>query len=154
MAEYSANAVQTVNPGEAIVFTETPVPCNRGFVRHRDDTGSFLLSGYVPNTRCCCNRAQSANYLVDFGANIAIPTGETVGPISVAIAIDGTTVPSTTMTVTPAAVEEYNNVSRAANVQIWRGCCETVSIRNTSNIPILVQNANVLFSRPDLAVTR
>jgi len=154
MAEYSANAVQTVNPGEAIVFTETPVPCNRGFVRHRDDTGSFLLSGYVPNTRCCCNRAQSANYLVDFGANIAIPTGETVGPISVAIAIDGTTVPSTTMTVTPAAVEEFFNVSRAANVQIWRGCCETVSIRNTSNIPILVQNANVLFSRPDLAVTR
>ena len=159
MAEYSANAVQTVNPGESIIFTDTPVPCERGFIRHRDDTGSFLLSGYVPNPgyNCCrCNRNQnrSANYLVDFGANIAIPTGETVGPISVAITIDGTTVPSSTMIVNPAAVEDYFNVSRAINVQVWKGCCETVSIRNTSDIPILVQNANVLFSRPDLLYTR
>jgi hypothetical protein len=57
------------------------------------------------------------------------------------------------MTVTPAAVEEFFNVSRATNVQVWRGCCETVAIRNTSDIPILVQNANIIFSRPDLAVT-
>lgn len=158
MAEYSANAVQTVNPGESIVFTESPVPCERGFVRHRDDTGSFLLSGYVPrngcNCNCNCNRNQSATYLVDFGANIAVPTGEAVGEISVAIAIDGTTVPTSTMIVTPAAVEEYFNVSRAINVQIWKGCCETVTIRNTSDIPILVQNANVLFDRRDLLYTR
>lgn len=156
MAEYSAVAVQTVNPGEAIIFTNSPVPCTRGFVRHRDDTGSFLLSGYVPgnNCSCPCRQTQSANYLVDFGANIAIPTGETVGDISVAISIDGSTVAGSTMIVTPAAVEEYFNVSRAINVQVWRNCCETVTIRNTSSIPILVQNANVIFSRPDLAVTR
>lgn len=157
MAEYSNNAVQIVNPGESVVFTETPVECTRGFVRHRDGSGSFLLSGWVPNKGCncrCCNRNSSANYLIDFGANIAVPTGETVGPISLAIVIDGATVPATNMIVTPAAVEEYFNVSRAANVQIWNGCCETVSIRNTSDIPIAVQNANVLFSRPDLAITR
>lgn len=156
MAEYSANAVQTVNPGESIVFTDSPVPCDRGFVRHRDETGSFLLSGYIPsnNCNCACNRKKSAIYLVDFGANIAVPTGQTVGEISVAITIDGTTVPSSTMIVTPAAVEEYFNVSRAINVAVWRGCCETVSITNTSDIPILVQNANVLFSRPDLLFSR
>ena len=141
MAEYSANAVQTVNPGESIIFTETPVPCFRGMVRHRDDTGSFLLSG------CNCGRNGSTMYLVDFGANIAVPTGETVGPISVAIAIDGATIASSNMIVTPAAVEQYFNVSRATNVPVWNGCCETVSIRNTSAIPILVQNANVIFSR-------
>jgi hypothetical protein len=155
MAEYSANAVQTVNPGEAIVFTESPVPCNRGLVRHRDDTGSFLLAGYVPSCGCGCrNRNQSANYLVDFGANIAVPTGGTVGAISVAIAIDGATLPASTMTVTPAAVEQFFNVSRAINAAIYRGCCQTVTIRNTSDQPILVQNANIIFSRPDLAVTR
>jgi len=128
MAEYSANAVQTVAPGASIVFTDTPVPCTRGFIRHRDDTGNFLLSGYVPYSGgCrCCNKNNSANYLIDFGANIAIPTGGTVGAISVAIAIDGSTIPSSTMTVTPAAVEEYFNVSRAINAQIWRGCCETI----------------------------
>lgn len=149
MAEYSANAVQTVNPGESIVFTESPVPCTRGFVRHRDGSGNFLLSGYVP---CRCRSA--ANYLVDFGANIAVPTGETVGAISVAISIDGSTIPTSSMIVTPAAVEEYFNVSRAINVDVWKNCCETVSIRNTSSIPILVQNANVLFSRPGMNYTR
>jgi len=155
MAEYSANAVQTVNPGEAIVFTESPIPCNRGLVRHRDDTGSFLLAGYVPSCGCGCrNRNHSANYLVDFGANIAVPTGGTVGAISVAIAIDGATLPASTMTVTPAAVEQFFNVSRAINAAIYRGCCQTVTIRNTSDQPILVQNANIIFSRPDLAVTR
>lgn len=143
MAEYSANAVQTVNPSESIVFTEANDPCNLGFIRHRNDSGSFLLSG----CNCGCNRNGSTRYLVDFGANIAVPTGETVGPISVAIAIDGATVVSSTMTVTPAAVEEYFNVSRATGVPIWNGCCETVTIRNTSEIPILVQNANIVFSR-------
>lgn len=155
MAEYSANAVQTVNPGESIVFTES-TPCNRGFVRHRDGTGSFLLSGWVPNScgcGCQCNRNKAASYLVDFGANIAIPTGGTVGEISVAIAVDGATLPASTMIATPAAVEQYFNVSRAINAEIWRGCCETVTIRNTSDQPILVQNANVIFSRPDLNIT-
>lgn len=155
MAEYSNSTVQTVNPGESIVFTETSVPCTKGFVRHREGSGNFLLSGYVPYiSGCCCNRSNSALYLVDFGANIAVPTGGTVEAISVALTIDGSTLPSSIMTVTPAAVEEYFNVSRAINVEIWRGCCETVSIRNISEQPILVQNANIIFSRPDLMVSR
>lgn len=154
MAEYSANAVQTVNPGETIIFTEAPVPCNRGLVRHRDDTGNFLLAGYVPNIGRCCGRNNSANYLIDFGANIAVPTGGTPGEISVALQIDGSTIPSSTMTVTPAAVEEFFNVSRAINAQIWRGCCETIAVRNVSDQPILVQNANIIFSRPDLFMSR
>lgn len=155
MAEYSANAVQTVNPGETIIFTETPVPCNRGLVRHRDDTGNFLLAGYVPSAgRCCCGRNNSANYLIDFGANIAVPATGTPGAVSVAIQIDGSTIASSTMTVTPAAVEEFFNVSRAINAQIWRGCCETIAVRNTSDQPILVQNANIIITRPDLFISR
>lgn len=152
MAEYSANAIQIVNPGESVVFTEAPVPCERGLVRHRDDTGSFLLTGWVP-AKYGCGCKKSATYLVDFGANISIPEGGTVGPISLAIAIDGTTIASSEMIVTPAAVDQYFNVSRAVNAQIWKGCCETVSVRNTSNQPIQVQDANIIFSRPDLAVT-
>lgn len=146
MAEYSANAVQTVNPGESIIFTESPVPCKRGLIRHRDETGNFLLSGGPTVCSCGCRRSYS-NYLVDFGANIAIPTGGTVEPISVAITIDGSTIPASDMIVTPAAVEEYFPVSRATNAQIWAGCCETVTIRNISAQPILVQNANVIFSK-------
>ena len=149
MAEYSANAVQTINPGEDATFTVVD-PCARGLVRHREGSGSFLLSGWTPRRSCC---AKNASYLVDFGANIAVPDGETVGEISVAFTIDGSVVPSTEMIVTPAAVGEYFNVSRASNIDIWRGCCETVSVRNTSTIPILMQNANIIFTRPDLTMT-
>ena len=145
MAEYSANAVQTVNPGESILFTDAPVPCTKGLVRHREGTGNFLLNGGPTRCSCGCRRT-SSNYLVDFGANIAVPTGGTVEAISVAITLDGATIPSSDMTVTPAAVEEYFNVSRAVNAQVWAGCCETITIRNTSSQPILVQNANVIFS--------
>lgn len=154
MAEWSANAVQTVNPGESVVFTQNPVPCTRKLVRLRDGTGAFRLKGYVPYRGCPCKAPDTAVYLVDFGANVAIPTGETVGAISLAVAVDGVTVPASTMTVTPAAVEEYSNVSVAVNAQVDRGCCQTLAIRNTSNIPILVQSANVIFSRPDLAMSR
>lgn len=155
MAEWSGNNLQTVNPGETVIFTENPVPCRRGLIRHRDDTGNFLLVGYVPRQfGCRCNRQDSANYLVDFGANIAIPTGGTVGAISLAITIDGATIPTSTMTVTPAAVEEFFNVSRAINAAVFSGCCQALAVRNTSDQPILVQNANIIISRPDLAVTR
>lgn len=73
---------------------------------------------------------------MDFGANIAIATGGTPGAISVAIAIDGSVIPASTMTVTPAAVGEFFNVSRAINADIWRGCCESVTVVNTSTQPI------------------
>jgi hypothetical protein len=148
-AEYTNASQQTINPGESVIFTESPVPCTRGLVRHRDGTGNFLLRGVTNGCPC----VKSANYLVDFGADIAIPTGGTVGEISVAIAIDGSTIPASTMTVTPAAVEEFFNISRATTVPIWRGCCQTLTVRNISEIPILAQNANIIFSRPDLAVS-
>ncbi len=153
MAEYSANVVQTVNPNNAVIFSEAPVPCRRGLIRHRDETGAFLLKGYVPQSPCgCC--ANSAEYLVLFSANIAIPTGGTVGEISLALTIDGAVIPASTMIVTPAAVEDFFNVSVAVNAQIWKGCCETLSVVNTSTQPILVQNANIVISRPDLYMSR
>ena len=90
MAEYTAVAEQTVNPGETVVFTVATDPCNRGFVRWRAGSGNFLLSGWVPNKGGCpCNRAKSADYFVDVGMNIAVPEGQTPGQISVAISIDG-----------------------------------------------------------------
>lgn len=154
MAEYTNNALQTINPGETAIFTATTVPCQRGFVRHVDGEGTFSLSGWVPNNNgCCCHQAKSANYLVQFHANIAVPTGETVGQISVAITVDGATVPSSQMISTPAAVEEFNNVAASKEVPIWRGCCQTVAIRNTSTIPILMQNAAIHFTRPDLTMS-
>ena len=148
MAEWTAVAVQTVNPGESIVFTENPVICNHGLILHRNDSGAFLLKGVSDTPTCACGcRNNVVNFMSDFGANIAVPTGETVGPISVAFAIDGNTLAGTEMEVTPAAVEEFFNVSRAANIPIWKGCCQTLSVRNTSAVPILVQAANLVLTK-------
>lgn len=140
MAEFSANAVQIVNPGESVIFTDTPVPCNCGLIRHREGTGEILLSGATANQ---CKK--SAKYFADFGANISVPAGGTAGEISLAIALDGVTLPVTTMTVTPAAVDQYFNVSRNTNVLVWKGCCENISVRNISSQPIQVQNANLVI---------
>lgn len=141
MAESTANAIQTVNPGESIVFTTIVFAGGCPGVFHRDNTGEFLIQG--GSGSCPCDRSREV--LTSFGANIAIPTGGTVEAISLAIAVDGVSVPYTNMIVTPAAVEEYWNVCRTTNVQIWRNCCQSVSVRNTSAQPILVQNANIIF---------
>lgn len=149
MAEWTSVAVQTVNPGEAIVFTDVAQPCMKGYILHRNDSGAFLMKGIDSNPyvrRCCCKPA-TVDYMVDFGANISIPTGQTVDTISVAFALDGNTLAGTEMEVTPAAVEQPFNVSRAANVAIWKGCCQTLSIRNTSAIPIQVEAANIVFQK-------
>lgn len=146
MAEWSSVARQIVNPGEAIVFTENPVPCTRGLVKHRDDSGTFNLNGNVSSAvphGCPCCRDNSVQYDVFFGANIAVPEGETVGPISVAFEVGNGTLLGTTMISTPAAVEEFNNVARSTNVPVFKGCCQDFAIRNTSSIPIAVQYANV-----------
>ena len=69
-----------------------------------------MLTG-IQNTPC----RRPSNYLVTFGANIAVPTGGTVGDISLAITIDGTTIPASQMIVTPAAVDEFWNVACSVN---------------------------------------
>jgi len=150
-AEFTAVAEQTVNPGEAIIFTTDTIPCRYGAIRHRPGTGLFMASGGQRNRRCCCccccNMNDSKNYLVSFGANIAIPTGGTVGAISVAAMVEGNTIPGTLREVTPAAVETYSPVAITTIAQVWSGCCESISIRNTSDQPILVRNANIIFEQ-------
>lgn len=142
MAVFSADTVQTINPGEDATFSTVVEPCTRGFVRHRNQTGSFLLSGAVA---CRCKR--TADYIVDFGANIAIAEGGTVEPISVGITLDGSTIPASEMIVTPAAVNEYFNVARQIDADVWAGCCETITVRNLSSQPISMQNATISINR-------
>jgi len=106
---------------------------------HRTGSGLVTLKG---NTTQC-----RARYRVSFGGNIAIPTGGTVEAISLAIAIEGEAVPSTTMIVTPAAVEEFFNVFSAVFFDVPRNCCMTVSVKNISTQAVDVQNANLIVER-------
>jgi hypothetical protein len=51
------------------------------------------------------------------------------------------------MIVTPAAVEEFFNVFGAIYVDIPRGCCSQISVRNISTQAIEIQNANLIVER-------
>jgi len=142
MAEYSNSALQTITAGGNAIFTNEPSPCTRGYILHRDDSGIFTVRGVVNNA--CANFAR---YVVDFGSNIAVPTGGTVGEISVALAIDGEPIPASTMIVTPAAVEQYFNIHRSIEIAVPRGCCYVVAVENTSDQSILMENANIRIVR-------
>lgn len=148
-AEYSANAVQTVQPGASVIFDESPVPCNRGLVYHRDESGLFRLANKFlrQNVMNCWRR--NSNYAVAFHANIAIPEGQTAPDegIQLAVAIDGEIDPSSIMISDVTVVGDFDNVGAEVIVTVPYLCgCSTVSVRNTSSIPVLVQNANIIFN--------
>ena len=139
MPEYTNVAVQTVAVNQNVLFAETPVGCNRGYVTHREGSGLVTLRGITNQCR--------ARYKVTFGGNIAVPTGGTAGAISIALAVNGEALNSTVATVTPAAVEEYFNVFSTAYIDVDRGCCLSLSVKNISTQAINVANPNLIVER-------
>lgn len=137
--EITANAIQLVEAGQNVLFTETAVRSCKPCVKHRDGAGIVTLRGLTNQ----CN----ARFRVSFSGNIAVPTGGTVGEISLAIAIEGEPLQSTRMIVTPAAVDNYFNVSAQADICVPRGCCASIAVENTSGQAINVQNANLIVTR-------
>lgn len=151
MAEYSANAVQTVQPNGFAVFTATVVPCDMGLIQHEDDTPLFSLSGWRQNNNtCCCMRNRPVLYDATVNMNVALSEGATVAPISVALAISGIAYPLSEMDSTPAAVQEFNHIGTELSIPILNGCCQYVAVQNTSTQPIDIRNLVIKFERPDL----
>ena len=138
MAEYTNINVQQVAANGNVVFNETPVAGSNCIV-HRDGSGIITLRGTTNQCR--------ARYLVIFSGNIAIATGGTVEPISIAISVEGEALGSATATVTPAAVSDEFNVSAFAYVDVPRGCCVTIAVKNINTQTIEVQNANLIVTR-------
>lgn len=148
-AEFLRNDVQLVNAGAPVIL-DTSIGCNRGYVYHRSQSGIVTLRGTVNNPSACF-----ATYQVTFNGNIALPTGGTVGPIAVALAISGEPILTSRAIVTPAAVNNYFNVTCTAIIQVPKCCCYDVSVENVSEpataggaSPVInVQNANLTVSR-------
>lgn len=145
--EYLANAVQEVALNAPIIFSAS-IPCRSGNVYHEDETGIFILRG---NTNNCF-----AHYQVTFNGNIAIPEGGTVTPIAVALAVSGEPRLTSRAIFTPAAAEEYGNVTSTAIIKVPRGCCFSLSVDaipattdpTVTPAPIIdVQNANLTIAR-------
>ena len=149
MAEYAYNPIQLVEPNQNVLLN-TVIPCNKGYVYHRENSGIVILRGIVN-----CPQACFARYQVTFNGNIALPDGADVGPISVALAIDGEPIQTSRAIITPAAADEYGNVTSTAIITVPKGCCFTVTVENTSGPAapggvapeINVQNANLVVSR-------
>ena len=149
MAEYAYNPIQVVEPGQNVILN-TVIPCNKGFVYHREQSGNLILRGIVR-----CQSACFARYQVTFNGNIALVDGATVGPISIALAIDGEPIQTSAAIVTPAAADDYFNVTSTAIITVPRGCCFSISVENTSAPAaaggaapeINIQNANLTVSR-------
>jgi len=123
MAEYlTRDAVETVALNTPIPFIDS-IPCNKGYVIHASGSGIFVLRGVVNNPSCCF-----ARYEVEFTGNISIPEGGTVTPIATAIVVSGESREGSRSIYTPAAVDEYGNVTSRATVNVPKGCCFTVSV--------------------------
>lgn len=149
MAEFTYNPIQLVEAGQNVILN-TAIPCNKGYVYHRNESGIVILRGIVN-----CPTSCFARYQVTFNGNIGVPADGTVGPIAISLAIDGEPVQTSRAIVTPAAVDEYFNVTSTAIITVPKGCCFSVAVENTSfgataaDAPtaINVQNANLVVSR-------
>lgn len=147
-AEYLANAVQEIALNAPAIFTAS-IPCRKGFVYHEDETGVFILRG-ITNNQCF------ATYQVTFNGNIALPEGATVTPIAIAIAVQGEPRLTSRAIFTPAAAEDYGNVTSTAIIKVPRGCCFSVSVESVpattdptvTPAPVIeMQNANLVIDR-------
>lgn len=147
MAEYLANAEQAVSLNAPVIFTAS-IPCRRGYIYHEDETGIFILRGNTPNC--------FARYQVTFNGNIAIPTGGTAGSIAVAIAVNGEPRLTSRAIITPAAVEQYGNVTSTAIITVPKCCCFSLSVEavpatsdpTVTPAPVInVQNASLVINR-------
>lgn len=136
--EITANALQTVEANQNVLFTDTVV-CGNCSIMHRGGSGLVTLRGITNQCR--------ARFRVSFGGNIAIPADGTVEEISLAISLNGEPVGSTIMIQTPAAVKEFANVYSSIFIDVPAGCCTQVGVRNTSTQAIDVQNANLIVER-------
>ena len=136
--EITANALQTVASNQNVQFTDTSV-CGSCSILHRAGSGLVTLRGITNQCR--------ARFKAFFSGNIAIPTGGTVEAISLALAINGEPIATTTMITTPAAVEEFANVATAVYLDVPADCCITISVKNISTQDVDVQNANLIIER-------
>lgn len=150
MAEYTYNPVQLVNPNQPVILNGS-IPCNKGYVIHRQESGILTLRGIVNNSSCCF-----ARYQITFNGNIAIPEGGTPGPIAIALTLGGEPILTSRAIVTPAAADEYFNVTSTAIITVPKGCCFNISVDNISESTdpattpapqINVQNANLVVER-------
>lgn len=129
MAEYlTRDAIESVDLNTPISFVDS-IPCTKGYIFHQSGSGIFILRGIV-NNPC----AKFARYSVTFTGNIAIPTGGAVSPIATVLKLAGGPQAGSRSIFTPAAVDQYGNVTSSATIDIPAGCCFTMTVDYVSGV--------------------
>jgi hypothetical protein len=129
MSEYlTRDAVESVLLNTPIPFIDS-IPCRKGYVVHQSGSGIFILRGIVNNPTACFTR-----YNLEFTGNVAIPENGAITPIATAIVISGESRDGSRSIVTPAAVDQYGNVTSRATVDVPKGCCFTAAVEYVSGV--------------------
>ena len=136
MAEFTST-IQQVAAGQNAVLDVDVIKSR--CVSHR--TGSGLIC--VDNSGCDC---KPARYKVFVKANISIPTGGTVAPISLGVALNGEIVQSSIATVTPAATGDEFSVATEEIVNAGK-CPVNIAVRNPNTQTIQVADLVVIVER-------
>lgn len=140
MSQITANALQIVQPNQSVVFTDGNTKKCCTDIIHRNGSSVTTLKSDKHN---CYTK-----YRVTVSANVSIPaTVETPAPITMSLAENGDTIPESTMIVTPANASEFFNISKTIEVYVPNICCESISFKNLSTIPVAVQNAVLVLER-------
>ena len=126
MAEFTNANTVSVAAGQNVPLTEKAV-AGKGCVVHREGAGIVTLRGITNQCK--------ARFKVGFGANVAIPTGGTVEAITAALAINGEPLNSATATVTPAAVENFFNISDCQKIAFLPYCVCRGDHWSPANLP-------------------
>lgn len=137
--EITANAVQTVLSNQDVLYTETAVTGNNCSILHREGSGLVTLRGLTSQCR--------ARFKAYFSGNVAVPADGTAGPVSLAFSLNGEPIANTTMITTPTAVSAFNNVSDMIYIDVPKGCCYQIAVRNVGTTAIQVKNANLIVER-------
>ena len=135
MAQFTAQA-QVVPINEAVIFDGNAEGISPNVVAHEAGTGVFVLR----RSGCDC---MPARYVVHVNAVFTTTTADT--PIQMALAVNGTIVPATLMSVVPDAVGDV--VSQGTVLEIKAGTTNAM-------VSLVAVSANVPVTRALMVISK
>ena len=137
--ELMTSGIQTVESNSAVTF-QSAVSAGSSSILWRAGSGLVTLRGWGLSQ-------PRARFRVTYHADVAVPTGATVAPISLAILINGEAVASSKTMSTPSAVDSYNNVAATTFIDVASGCCTQISLGNIGADAINLQDCGLIVER-------
>lgn len=129
MADIVTQGPQVVAADDNITFTANRIPSRCRNIRHEAQSGRIVL---LPGL-----------YRVNFNANF---TAAAASQALFEIAQDGEGVPGAVIR-TNFAAGEYANGAVTVEVRVYGPCCTTLTVHNSGDDVITVENANLVVSR-------